>query len=336
MRLSLFALFSLLLSPLTAQFLFQGRAPEQYHGKMVHLDIIDGWNDFRLIADDQLLLEAPVDSQGNYRIVGHGLPAGLGYYRLRFRDSATEGAVSMYYRRRHFIYFLAGPMDTLSFDGLTSVNAGPTNALINRVSREIDRLNEERSRAETGRMVKLIEDKQGRLLSGEFTADNAAAGIFLLGNWPEEAVPTDLLEELEDQLGNEEGIRSIYLASLKAEIGARSIDSLRWQIGKYRLLLGLALLIILGLTVIAWYRRSNRIVDGERGVGVTTSPELSPKEEEVITLIFEGRSNKEIASRLFISPATVKSHINNIYRKAGIRTRKEAIALGAQLKSTPV
>lgn len=49
--------------------------------------------------------------------------------------------------------------------------------------------------------------------------------------------------------------------------------------------------------------------------------ELSPREREVAALIARGLSNKEIASRLFISVATVKDHVHNILRKASLPNR---------------
>jgi DNA-binding NarL/FixJ family response regulator len=52
---------------------------------------------------------------------------------------------------------------------------------------------------------------------------------------------------------------------------------------------------------------------------------LSAREAEVLALIAAGRSNKEIAGELFVSEATVKTHINNIFGKAGLRDRAQAV-----------
>jgi DNA-binding NarL/FixJ family response regulator len=56
-------------------------------------------------------------------------------------------------------------------------------------------------------------------------------------------------------------------------------------------------------------------------------PTLTRREAEVLALIAEGLSNGEIAARLFVSVATVKTHINAIFAKVAVRDRAQAIAL---------
>lgn len=53
--------------------------------------------------------------------------------------------------------------------------------------------------------------------------------------------------------------------------------------------------------------------------------ELTPREAEVLALIAEGLSNAQIAERLVVSAATVKTHVNHIFAKAGVRDRAQAV-----------
>ncbi len=55
--------------------------------------------------------------------------------------------------------------------------------------------------------------------------------------------------------------------------------------------------------------------------------DLSFRENEILTLITEGKSNKQIAEALFVSVNTVKFHIKNIYQKLDISSRKEALSI---------
>ena len=53
--------------------------------------------------------------------------------------------------------------------------------------------------------------------------------------------------------------------------------------------------------------------------------ELTPREAEVLRLIAAGRSNREIARALFVSEATVKTHVNRVFAKTGSRDRAQAV-----------
>ena len=65
----------------------------------------------------------------------------------------------------------------------------------------------------------------------------------------------------------------------------------------------------------------------------TEPPEvLSERELEVLQLIAAGKSNRRIASELFVSLGTVKTHINNLYRKLDSHSRTQAVARARELK----
>ena len=61
------------------------------------------------------------------------------------------------------------------------------------------------------------------------------------------------------------------------------------------------------------------------GAGSREADDLTPREAEVLRLIAEGQSNREIARTLFVSEATVKTHVNRIFAKTASRDRAQAI-----------
>src|SRR3954447_10696700 len=66
------------------------------------------------------------------------------------------------------------------------------------------------------------------------------------------------------------------------------------------------------------------------GSGPALGPELlTPREADVLELLRQGRSNAEIALALHVSIETVRTHRRNIYRKLGVRTRRELAGLGS-------
>ena len=61
------------------------------------------------------------------------------------------------------------------------------------------------------------------------------------------------------------------------------------------------------------------------GAGSREADDLTPREAEVLRLIAEGQSNREIARTLFVSEATVKTHVNRNFAKTASRDRAQAI-----------
>ncbi len=66
---------------------------------------------------------------------------------------------------------------------------------------------------------------------------------------------------------------------------------------------------------------------GRQGAGAQLDDLLTPREQEVLQLVAQGRSNREIGAQLFISGKTVSVHVSNILAKLGARGRLEAVTV---------
>jgi DNA-binding CsgD family transcriptional regulator len=90
----------------------------------------------------------------------------------------------------------------------------------------------------------------------------------------------------------------------------------------------------------AGYRVATGRAISERLLPVEIAPardpfNLSPREYEVLAIIAEGRTNREIAERLFISERTVAVHVRNILAKLGVSGRVEATSVAIRLGLVP-
>lgn len=57
---------------------------------------------------------------------------------------------------------------------------------------------------------------------------------------------------------------------------------------------------------------------------------LTPREMDVLRLVARGRSNKEIATAMFVTEETVKTHVKALFQKLGVHDRAEAVTVAAQ------
>ncbi len=68
-------------------------------------------------------------------------------------------------------------------------------------------------------------------------------------------------------------------------------------------------------------------VPTSRGAESRRTEQLTPREQEVLGLVAQGRSNGDIARQLYISAKTVSVHVSNVMAKLGAGSRTEAVAL---------
>lgn len=175
---------------------------------------------------------------------------------------------------------------------------------------------------------------------GVRAADNGTAGYFLLGACRDLSLseaarraralrtPPRLLV-LVDHIGRGElgALRAVGIDALLPRSAAPNelADAVK-RVAKGERVVAPALLSLL-MGVIA---PADPVAENPQA-GTSHREALTRKELEVLACLAEGRSNREIADALFVTPATVKSHLAHIYVKLGVAGRQEAMARAVAL-----
>ena len=88
----------------------------------------------------------------------------------------------------------------------------------------------------------------------------------------------------------------------------------------------------------ALLRRSNWRKEKEKSIDISFASEeiqpLTQKEKEILSKVTKGMSNQEIADDLCVKDVTVKTHLNNIFKKLKVSNRTQAVLLAMQMKLT--
>ena len=67
------------------------------------------------------------------------------------------------------------------------------------------------------------------------------------------------------------------------------------------------------------------VYTGNRTVAENAQVRLTKREIEVLSLVIEGKSSKDVADELFVSKRTVDFHLANVYSKLGVKNRLQAL-----------
>ncbi len=129
----------------------------------------------------------------------------------------------------------------------------------------------------------------------------------------------DILLNLKNEYGN-----TSYYLQFREEIAQLSLNKIvkNYSFYKYLSFILLFLVIILTLLLFRTLKEKRKILN--QNIKVATLS-LTKQEQKIAELITKGKSNKQIASELFISISTVKTHITNIYSKLKVTSRHQII-----------
>ncbi len=324
------------------QYRFDGQInPDE--GKTVYLSYIEDYRKLSRIYTDQIIRKTETDSVGRFSFQGTNLPEENRIYRLHVDGCEMESAKNPHVLGvcdfSQSVLFIANNKDTLNFSKsaygqtfcqITSTNPSSDNFL------EIEALKEEMIvdfNDFNSEANKKINSKKWFTTLQEFGAglNEPLAELFaydFLSDRRNETYPY-YLKDLNDNpyYGTLlERLKKVYPETsytklYENEIGldkqiasGTGVNLFRWE-----WILALALLFSLLLNVYLLIKKRQSREMAKRGV----LEKLTHQEQKIVDEILKEKTNKEIAMDLFISVSTVKTHINNLYKKLNVSKRED-------------
>ena len=326
-----------------SQYHFNGQLAEKTAGKTIYLSIIEDYRKFDRISMEQVLKKTTTDSLGRFEFKGNNLISDNRIYRIHTDDCQESLSNSNHYfgscKNTKSILFLADNNDTItfpvSFADEVLCNIISTNPKSS-VFLNIDLLKEEMTydfldfRSEANSKLNSIKwfsklQKFGEKLNEplaelyifDFLSDKRN---HTYGYYRKDITQTTYYTELGERLASQypdAPFTDLYITeiAIDQQIAAKTAPDLP----VWKWLFPVLLLLSLLLNVYLFVRQRSLL----KNMKITTRERLTDQEQNIALHILKNKTNKEIASELFISVSTVKTHINNLYKKLGINSREE-------------
>ncbi|UJH66469.1 response regulator transcription factor [Allomuricauda sp. SCSIO 65647] len=326
---------------LHGQYVFKGQVPERFKHQEVSLSLIEDYRKSSRVYFDQIIQKTQVDSLGFFLFEGDNLNSHNRIYRIHVDGCNGEGASKSHFLKEcnesESILFIAKNTDTVSlpldsfnqsFCDVVSTNASSIMLLeiedlkeqmfldfVENESETSMRLNLEKWFERWQDFGKQTNEPLAELYTYAFLSDRASeTREHYLGDLPINAYYTELSDRLSKKYPSA-AFTAQYQGELKADqsyYDAQKAYSSNLEPVYLYYVLG-TLGIVLSIIFITKKKRGKKKNDAK----------LTQQERRIFDAILLGKTNKEIASELFISVSTVKTHINSLYKKMGVSSRTE-------------
>ena len=328
-----------------AQYQFSGELNEQYAGNSIYLSIIEDYRKIDRIYIDQILLKSTVDTTGGFKFQGDNLYADNRIYRIHLDNCGEESASD------HFlgtctdvnsVVFIANNQDTLYFPQTFDteilcdiVSTNPYSGLI----LDIDALKEEmmldfiQNQGQANQQLNLqkwfkvwhdygmqSEEPLAELYIYEFLSDKRNPTY---NHYLREVVSNPYYSDLDERLNSvypNSPFTTYYSAEFTADQELARLKNP--QASRVNYLFYIILIISLMLNLLLFRRWIKNKKKRKKALA-----SLTPQEQKIVDHILLDMSNKEIADALFVSVSTIKTHINNLYKKLEVSDRDAIKAL---------
>lgn len=330
-----------------SQYSISGYISSKEKNKTVYLSLLK-YNEESLISNEQILFSTQTDSTGYFELKGKLLSDKNKLYRIHSNLEENNAGFQLFDdgKNKNYHNFIFSNSDSIIFPN-KSQKWFSHSQNSNQTDREWRKFLEYKSKLLKGYTeTKNNEAKQQvkKSFSNElklYCTDSLKSSLIKLlafshikANIPNLEADyeqnTDFYSEIQNELMKQYTGTSYYL-QFQEEISKLSISSINTSYQfhkKLNYLLGtLVIILLIAIFILLLKKRKQRKQEIINEVSTLTN-----QEEKVANLICDGLSNKEIASTLFISSSTVKTHIRNLYAKLEISNRQQLIE---KLKNHP-
>ncbi|MCK8480782.1 helix-turn-helix domain-containing protein [Psychroserpens algicola] len=331
-----------------AQHQFKGHIDNERWQNEVYLSVIEDYRTLEGINDEQIISKTTTNSEGFFQFVGNQLEPEQKIYKLHVDNCTSYNQGSNHFEGHcedsKDILFIAKSTDTitfpLSFDAQMFCdiisNNPKTAAFI-----KIDSLKEEMKfafsefRSQANRQLnnkkwfKKLQDygenlnePLAELYIYTFLSDRSHQfHNYYLKDLEDNSYYDELLERLQSNYPN-----SSYAKQYEAELTSdkfivSSTDKHKDEFWIYMLIL----LTLVSLLLNLWFLFS--AMKRKKKKHSNAIEQLTKQEQNVLDLLLTDNTNKAIAETLFVSVSTVKTHVNNIYKKLNVNSRDELKSL---------
>ena len=329
---------------LLGQYHISGQVSQENAGNAIYLSLVEDYRKSSRVYLDQIVHKSEVDSLGHFSFEGDNLSDQTRIYRIHL-DGCSDNTGGNHFLGQcdnsKNVLFIANNKDTLEFptsfeeQSLCTINStNPKSGLL----LEIEGLKEHMAYdfadypSEANKKMNL--DKWFKTLHsfGEKTNEPLAELYiydFLSDKrnetfkfYLQDLTNNEYYENLSERLitaypGTE--FTQQYLAEITTDKELASFNnpkSSKWN----RTIIALLVVSLLGNVLFFLGKR-------KKNNASHLLEKLTPQEQKIVALILENKTNKEIATELFVSVSTIKTHINNLYKKLDITSRDEMSVL---------
>ena len=326
-----------------SQYSFEGQIADEQSGKTIYLSIIEDYRKFGRISMEQILKKTTTDSLGYFSFRGNNLNDDNRIYRIHLDDCSDATTNSEHFfgscEFSKSILFIANNNDTITFPTsfvnealceITSTNSKSSTFL------DIDVLKEEMAfdfndfRSDANRKLNSkkwfstlqdfgenLDEPLAELYIFNFLSDkrNDTYNYYL-----KDISKTNYYNELGERLiakYPDAAFTNLYLNEIAIDQQLTNGNSSKSNLLKWLLLALLLLSISLNVYFVFKQRNTSRNLQND------SLAKLTEQEHNIVQQILENKTNKEIAAAMFISISTVKTHINNVYKKLEVSSRDE-------------